>query len=138
MRRYLVLGYGILCYVLFQIAFLYSIGFVGNFAVPKGIDDGVTGGWSLCLAVDGLLLGLFAVQHSVMARPAFKRVWIRVIPAAVERSTYVLLTSSVLLILFWQWRPLPTALWDVANPTLRILLWAMCACGWAIVTISTF
>ncbi len=138
MRRSLMLGYGVACYLLFLIAFLYSIGFVADFAVPKGIDDGVPGGWGASITIDVLLLGLFAVQHSVMARPAFKRAWVRVVPAPAERSTYVLFTCLALFFLFWQWRPLPSIIWNVETPAMRVVLWVLCACGWAIVTISTF
>jgi protein-S-isoprenylcysteine O-methyltransferase Ste14 len=143
MQRFLVLGYGIACYGAFLIVFLYTIGFVtnfglANFAVPKSIDDGPRGELAPSLLIDGLLVGLFAVQHSVMARPAFKRVWTRVVPAAAERSTYVLFTSLALIILFWQWRPLPHVVWNLESPALRTLLWAINAFGWGIVLVSTF
>jgi len=136
--RLLVLIYGVVCYVLFLGTFLYAIGFVTNFAVPKAIDDGVAGDLVLSLAVDGILLGLFAVQHSVMARPGFKQWWTKIIPAFAERSTYVLLTSLVLVIVFWQWRPLPQTVWQVPWPALRALLWGVSAVGWLLVLISTF
>jgi methanethiol S-methyltransferase len=143
MQRFLVLGYGIACYGAFLIVFLYTIGFVtnfglANFAVPKSIDDGPRGELAPSLLIDGLLVGLFAVQHSVMARPAFKRVWTRVVPAVAERSTYVLFTSLALIILFWQWRPLPHVVWKLESRALRTLLWAINAFGWGIVLVSTF
>jgi protein-S-isoprenylcysteine O-methyltransferase Ste14 len=143
MQRFLVLGYGIACYGAFLIVFLYTIGFVtnfsvDNFAVPKSIDDGPRGELGASLVIDGLLVGLFAVQHSVMARPAFKRVWKRVVPPAAERSTYVLFTSLALIILFWQWRPLSQVVWNLESPALRALLWAINAFGWGIVLVSTF
>ncbi|HEV8000291.1 MAG TPA: isoprenylcysteine carboxylmethyltransferase family protein [Planctomycetaceae bacterium] len=143
MQRFLVLGYGIACYGAFLIVFLYTIGFVtnfsvANFAVPKSIDDGPRGELGPSLVTDGLLVGLFAVQHSVMARPAFKRVWTRVVPPAAERSTYVLFTNLALIILFWQWRPLPQVVWNLESPALRALLWSINAFGWGIVLVSTF
>jgi protein-S-isoprenylcysteine O-methyltransferase Ste14 len=133
-----MLIYGVVCYVLFLGVFLYAIGFVTNFAVPKGIDDGAVEERVPSLVVDGLLLSLFAVQHSVMARPAFKKWWTRIIPTPAERSTYVLLTNLVLALLFWQWRPLPQTVWDVPWPALRWFIWTVCAIGWATVLVSTF
>jgi len=138
MRRILVLIYGIVCYVIFLGTFLYAIGFVANFAVPKAIDGGTAGNWVTSLVVDGVLLGLFAVQHSVMARPAFKRLWTRIIPEPAERSTFVLLTSLVLQLMFWQWRPLPALVWDLASPPLRTVIWAISGFGWLVVLASTF
>ena len=114
MLRFLVLIYGIVCYVIFLGTFLCAIGFVTNFAVPKAIDSGTVSDWVTSLVVDGVLLGLFAVQHSVMARPAFKRLWTPIVSEAAERSTYVLFTNLLLLLMFWQWRPLPEPIWDLA------------------------
>ena len=130
--------YGGLCYVLFLLSFLYAIGFVGNIAVPKSIDTGAAVGTSEALLVDILLLGLFAIQHSVMARPAFKRWWTHYVPQALERSTYVLLSSAALILLYWQWRPIEDIIWAVSNPAGAGILWVIFWIGWAVVLISTF
>jgi len=138
MNRILTVGYGAMCYLVFLMAFLYAIGFVGNVVVPRSIDNGIAASTAEALIVDVLLLGLFAVQHSVMARPVFKRWWTRLVPKTIERSTYVLLSSLVLLVLFWQWRTLPAVIWDVAWPAGRIVLWAVFWVGWALVLAATF
>ena len=130
--------YGVVCYLVFLGAFLYSIGFVGNFLVPKSIDSGPAPALSVALLVNTTLLGIFAVQHSVMARPTFKRWWVRFVPQPVERSTYVLLSSLILLLLFWQWRPMPDVIWDVTAPAVRGLLWTLFTTGWLVVLASTF
>ncbi|EUA14462.1 methanethiol S-methyltransferase [Mycobacterium pseudokansasii] len=138
MSRLLIVGYGAICYVVFLAAFLYAIGFVGNLVVPRTIDNGVTAPTLAALAVDIVLLALFAVPHSVMARPAFKRWWTRLIPATIERSTYVLVSSLLLLLLFWQWRSMPTTIWNVGWPPGRVALQTLFWLGWIIVLTSTF
>jgi len=135
--------YGAVAYATFLAAFLYAIGFVGNVAVPKSIDVGLPAGatgapLALSLLVDVLLLGLFAVQHSVMARPAFKRWWTRLVPPAVERSTFVLLASGTLLLLYWQWRPIVAPLWNLAGTPAGLALAVFGALGWALVLSATF
>jgi len=138
MGRILAFLYGAISYVIFFITFLYAIGFVGNLVVPKAIDTGREGPFVPSLVIDAVLLGLFAIQHSVMARPGFKNLWSKLVPKVVERSTYVLLASLALALLFWQWRPLLGVIWDVRNPTVALILTIVFFAGWAIVLISTF
>jgi protein-S-isoprenylcysteine O-methyltransferase Ste14 len=130
--------YGVVAYATFLVAILYAIGFAGNLAVPKSIDSGPAGSVPEALVVDLLLLGLFAVQHSVMARPWFKRAWTRFVPTAIERSTYVLFASVVLLLLYWQWRPIPAPVWSVTNPAGAAVLWGVFWLGWIVLVIATF
>lgn len=136
--RALAVGYGVASYLAFLAAFLYTVGFVGNLLVPKSIDSGPTTSFPVALLVDTLLLLLFAVPHSVMARPSFKRWWTRYVPPAVERSTYVLVSSATLGLLFWLWRPIPDIVWDVASPAGRWAVLAVFWTGWAVVFLSTF
>jgi protein-S-isoprenylcysteine O-methyltransferase Ste14 len=138
MQRLWILIYGIVAYLMFLGSFLYAIGFVENCVVPKTIDGGTASDWVTSLVVDGALLGLFAVQHSVMARPGFKRRWTRIMPEPAERSTFVVLSAAALLLLYWQWRPLPEPVWNLTSPPVRTLLWGVSALGWLVALISTF
>lgn len=136
--RIAIFVYGVTAYTMFLGVFLYAIGFVGNVGVPKSIDSEATGPFGLALAVNLGLLALFALQHSVMARPAFKRLWTRIVPKPAERSTYVLFTNLALILLFWQWRPMGGIVWDAQHPAIRSLLIGLCAFGWLLVLATTF
>ena len=137
MGRIVAFAYGVVSYAVFFGTFLYAVGFVGNF-VPQGMDAPPVSPLGTSLLINLGLLGLFALQHSVMARPAFKRVWTRVVPEPVERSTYVLASSLALLLLFWQWRPLGGVVWDIQSPAGRAAMYGAFAFGWLLVLVTTF
>jgi len=138
MKRILVLLYGIAAYLLFFGTFLYAIGFVGNLFVPKSIDGAPQSPWGEALLINASLLLLFALQHSVMARPFFKRWWTKYIPEPLERSTFVLFASLCLALMMWQWHPMGGVIWSTDNETVKTLLTALSLFGWTIVLISTF
>ncbi len=137
--RILFFIYGLAAYLLFLAAFLYGIGFVGDLdMVPKGIDDGTVMPIAKAIVVNVALLLLFAVQHNIMARPWFKDWWTRFVPRPIERSTYVAAASLILLLLYWQWRPMPNTVWQVDNSAGRAVLWLLFWAGWGIVLFSSF
>lgn len=130
--------YGVTCYLIFFATFLYAIGFVGNFIVPKSMDSGIQGSLIEAIVINCLLIGVFGIQHSVMARQGFKEKWAKIVPVVIERNTYVLFSSFALLLIFWQWRPMGGIIWDVSDTTLGSLMIAISLVGWMIVLVSTF
>jgi protein-S-isoprenylcysteine O-methyltransferase Ste14 len=138
MRRVLVFVYGLVCYSAFLVTYLYAIGFVGNLFVPKSLDSAPTAPLATALLINAGLLAIFAVQHSVMARPWFKRLVTRVVAPAAERSTYVLASSLALILLFWQWSPLGGVIWNIDNPAGRAAMYIAFAFGWLLVLVTTF
>lgn len=137
-KRITIFIYGVASYAVFFATFLYAIAFLGDFGVIKSIDSGPDTPLGAALAINAALLGLFAVQHSVMARPWFKRAWTRFVPEPAERSTYVLFSSLALILLFWQWRPMGGVIWEMNDPGVRLTIWAVYALGWTILLVSTF
>jgi protein-S-isoprenylcysteine O-methyltransferase Ste14 len=130
--------YGLASYVVFFVTFLYAIGFVAGLVVPKTIDTGTAGPMAEAFIVNLLLMSVFAIQHSVMARKQFKQWWTQFVPKSVERSTYVLFSSLALILLFWQWRPLPMAVWQIDDPQIAMAVIGLSFVGWLIVLTSTF
>ena len=138
MARTAALIYGLVCYVMFLGVYLYAIGFMGNFGiVPKAIDSGADGPLSQAILINLLLLGVFAIPHTIMARPTFKRWWTKMVPEPIERSTYVLVSNLALILLFWQWRPMGGMIWNVENSIGRMILWGLFGLGWLLVLLST-
>ena len=138
LKRIAFFAYGVICYAIFFGTFLYAIGFIGGFGVPTTLDGERTVPLAQGIAIDAALLSLFAIQHSVMARKWFKERWTRLVPPALERSTYVLFSSLALILLFWQWRPLGGVVWSVDDPIGRTVLLSLFGFGWALVLVSTF
>lgn len=138
MSRVLAFVYGVVTYAIFLVTFLYAIGFIEGRLVPKSINSGPTGSVPQAVLINVLLLGLFGLQHSVMARPGFKRWWTRFVPRPIERSTFVLVTCCVLALLFWQWRPITSTVWSVEAGWARTLLTGLSAFGWLLVLYSSF
>lgn len=137
-KRVLFFAYGSLSYLIFLGTFLYAVCFIGNFGVSSTLDGPASGHLTVSFAIDAGLLALFAVQHSIMARKWFKDWWTRIVPKAIERSTYVLFSSLALILLFWQWRPLGGMIWSIEDPTGRFVLRVLFAFGWSLVLVSTF
>lgn len=138
MTGLLAVIYGLCAYAVFFITILYAIGFVGNWVIPKSIDSGIAGPLIESALINTMLLALFAVQHSVMARQGFKRWWTRFVPASIERSTFVLFSSLVLLLLYWQWQPMPAPIWTVRDPYMATAIETVSLFGWAMLFASTF
>jgi len=136
--RILALLYGVICYLIFFLTFLYAIGFVGNFAVPKTLDSGAEIGLIAAITTNMILLAVFALQHSIMARPGFKKLWTAIVSEPVERSTYVLFSSAALILLFAYWEPMGGTVWSVENPIGVAILYGMFGFGWLLVLGSTF
>jgi protein-S-isoprenylcysteine O-methyltransferase Ste14 len=136
--RIVAFVYGFVCYLIFLASFIYAIGFIGNFLVPRSIDSGAETTLVRALLINVGLLGLFALQHSIMARAWFKAAWTKVVPKPVERSTYVLFSSVALLLLFWKWEPMGVVIWSVDNPVGQVALQSLYAAGWVLVLVATF
>jgi protein-S-isoprenylcysteine O-methyltransferase Ste14 len=138
MNRILALAFGVVCYGVFFVSFLYLVGFLGKFVVPKHIDSGEPGPPAVALAVNVLLMALFGAQHSVMARRGFKAWWTRYIPRPVERSVYVLLTAVCLILIYWLWQPMLGTVWSIENPTGRLAVQGLFLAGFGLVLVTTF
>ena len=138
MGRFIAFAYGLLTYVIFFVTFVYAIGFVTGLVVPKTIDTGMVVPLSEAIIVNLVLMSVFAIQHSVMARQGFKQWWTKFVPKSVERSTYVLFASLALILLFWQWRPIPTIVWSIANPNIAMAVLGLSIVGFLLVLSSTF
>lgn len=138
LRRIAVFVYGVVCYAAALATFAYLAAFLENLIVPRSIDSAPQSPLWIALMVDLGLLVLFGIQHSVMARPAFKAKWTKIVPQAAERSTYVLFSCIAMFVLFWQWQPIGGVIWNVENAYGRISLYAMYAAGWALVLVTTF
>jgi protein-S-isoprenylcysteine O-methyltransferase Ste14 len=137
MKRWMFLTYGVACHVLFLGLYAYMAGFVGSLLVPKTINTPAEGSLAVAVVINVLLMALFAVQHSVMARPAFKKIWTLVVPKPIERSTYVLMSCLVTAVLMWQWRGIDIVIWEASSPALRTALWVLFAAGWLLVPLVT-
>lgn len=130
--------YAVLAYSVFLVVSVYAVGFAGGFLVPASLDGPLVFSFAQAVTTDVILLMVFSLQHSMMARPWFKKIWTRFIPAHAERSTYVLISSAVMLILFVGWRPVPDIVWELANPFARWIVWGLFGAGWGILLLSTF
>jgi methanethiol S-methyltransferase len=138
LSRIVIFLYSVVCYAAGFVALVYAIGFVGNYLVPKSIDSGTAAGLQTALLYDLPILGLFAIQHSVMARQGFKNWWTRIMPKPAERATYVLFSALILFLLYWQWKPLPATVWHLTNPGAAMVLMVAYFVGWGTVFLSSF
>ncbi len=138
MKRLIAMLYGVVCYAIFFATFLYLIGFTGNLLVPRSVDVGPQATMAVALVINLALIALFGVQHTVMARPGFKKAWTKIVPESVERSTYVLLTSLILILLFWAWRPIDGVIWQLEAVWAKNIMWAIFFGGIGLVLASTF
>lgn len=138
MSKVFALFYGVLSYLIFFVVFLYLIGFVGEFVVPKTVSSGEQSSFWFALFMNVLLIGLFALQHTVMARSSFKHWLTQFIPAHLERSTFMLVTSAILMLLYYYWQPMAGTLWSITNPLAVTILYTLFALGWVMILISTF
>ena len=130
--------YGVISHVLFLLVFMYMVAFLGNFIVPKSIDSGAVGAFGLALIVNILLLALFTIPHTIMARPGFKQWWTTIVPNHIERSTYVMISNLLMILLMWQWQPMVGVVWSVENPVGALILWSLFGIGWVSIVISSF
>jgi len=138
MGRIISFLYGVVSHVLFLLVFMYMVGFLSNFIVPKSIDSGAVGPFGLALIVNILLLALFAIPHSIMARPGFKQWWTTIVPKHIERSTYVMQGNLFMILLMWQWQPMVGVVWRVENTVGALILWSLFGIGWVAIVISSF
>ena len=138
MGRGITFLYGVVCYGIFFLTFLYLIGFLGNLLVPRSIDVGPAASMSIAFLVNFVLIALFGIQHTVMARPGFKEKWTKIVPKSIERSTYVLISSALLILLYWQWRPMGGVIWEAEAVWAQNILWAVFFGGFLLVLLSTF
>lgn len=130
--------YGVISHVLFLLVFMYMVAFLGNFIVPKSIDSGAVGAFGLALIVNILLLALFTIPHTIMARPGFKQWWTTIVPKHIERSTYVMISNLLMILLMWQWQPMVGVVWSVENPVGAFILWSLFGIGWVSIVIASF
>lgn len=138
MKKNLFLLYGVVCYAVFFASFLYAIGFLANVVVPKTVDSGEEGPLTQAIVMNLVLLSIFALQHSIMARPAFKKVWTKFVPEPIERATYTVLSALLLFLLFWQWRPMTGVIWDLGDSPLAYVMWTLFLGGFGLVLYATF
>jgi protein-S-isoprenylcysteine O-methyltransferase Ste14 len=138
MGRVISFLYGLVAHAGFLIVFAYLVGFLGNIVVPKSVDSGEVGPFAQALLINALLLGIFGIPHSVMARPRFKQWWTKIVPQHIERSTYVMISNLLMVLLFWQWRPMDGVIWNVEDPAGTNVLWGLFGLGWIAIVLTSF